>query len=92
MYCRGHALVDRACGTCEAPCCYLHNKSYNHILKLSVRERNVNRFLLLMSFNCLFRIVLVRELRLAQGHRLADVRSSGCVSLQGGGWSEERQR
>ena len=30
------------------------------------------------------------EPRLARGRRLADVRSSGCVRMQGAGWREEK--
>lgn len=32
------------------------------------------------------------ELRLARGRRLADMKSSGCIRMQGGGWREERQQ
>lgn len=48
-------LVDRACETCDVPCCYTENKSYRPDLMLPARSIAVNRFLLLMSSSCLLK-------------------------------------
>lgn len=48
-------LVDRACETCDVPCCYTENKSYRPDLMLPARSIAVNRFLLLMSCSCLLK-------------------------------------
>lgn len=48
-------LVDRACETCDVPCCYPENKSYHPNLMLPARSIAVNRFLLLMSCSCLLK-------------------------------------
>lgn len=77
MFCQGHPvpwLTER------------ENKSYHRNLMLPVRSITANRFLSLMSCSCLFEQFLWASRGWPRGRRLADVKSSGCIRVQGGDW------